>query len=244
MRSPCCDAVWSGKGSSRNASLMGLLVLGHGARADWKHSFITLGLAFGGRPAASFAQRLMLPVSNDTLLRVVRRRGTPPSPAPTAIGIDDWAWRRNQRYGTIIYDLQRRGPIRLRPDMEPATAQAWPAEQPQVAIIARDRGGAYARAAATALPNAVQVADRWHLMENASHAFLDAVRRSMRQIRCAIGAMAIKPELLTAAERLQYEGYLHREETNAVMNLSVLAYNIKRRIQMFGVQPLIQMIRT
>jgi hypothetical protein len=67
------------------------------------------------------------------------------------------------------------------------------------------------------LPNAVQVADRWHLMENASHAFLDAVRRSMRQIRCAIGAMTIKPELLTAAEKLQYEGYLHREETNAAI---------------------------
>lgn len=176
-----------------------------------------LGLALGGRPAASFARRLMLPVSNDTLLRVVRRRGCPPSPAPTVIGIDDWAWRRNQRYGTIICDLERRRPIRLLPDREPATAQAWLAEQPQVVIIARDRGGAYARAAAKALPNAVQVADRWHLMENASRAFLDAVRRSMRQIRCAIGAMTIKPELLTAAERLQYEGYLHREETNAVI---------------------------
>ena len=174
-----------------------------------------LGLALGGRPAASFARRLMLPVSNDTLLRVVRRRGCPPCPAPTVIGIDDWAWRRNQRYGTIICDLERRQPIRLLPDREPATAQAWLAEQPQVAIIARDRGGAYARAAAKALPKAVQVADRWHLMENASRAFLDAVRRSMRQIRCAIGAMTIKPELLTAAERLQYEGYLHREETNA-----------------------------
>jgi transposase len=76
------------------------------------------------------------------------------------IGIDDWAWRRNQRYGTIICDLERHRPIRLLPDREPATAQAWLAEQQQVAIIARDRGGAYARAAAKALPNAVQVADR------------------------------------------------------------------------------------
>src|SRR3979409_2696564 len=75
-----------------------------------------LGRALGGRPAASFAQRLMLPVSNDTLLRVVRRRGSPSFAPPTVVGIDDWAWRRNQRYGTIICDLERRKAITLRHD--------------------------------------------------------------------------------------------------------------------------------
>jgi hypothetical protein len=72
-----------------------------------------LGLALGGRPAASFARRLMLPVSNDTLLRVVRRRGSPSFAPPTVVGIDDWAWRRNQRYGTIICDLERHKTDRL-----------------------------------------------------------------------------------------------------------------------------------
>ena len=67
------------------------------------------------------------------------------------------------------------------------------------------------------MPHAVQVADRWHLMENASRAFLDAVRKSMRQIRTVIGATTIDLKLLTAAERLQYEGYLRREETNAAI---------------------------
>ncbi len=176
-----------------------------------------LGLALGGRPAASFARRLMLPVSNDTLLRAVRRRGSPAFPAPTVIGIDDWAWKRNQRYGTIICDLERRRPICLLPDREPATAQAWLAGQPQIAIVARDRGGAYSLAATKALPQAMQVADRWHLMENASHAFLDAVRKSMRQIRAAIGAATVDPDLLTAAERIQYEGYLRREDANAAI---------------------------
>ncbi|PNG24182.1 ISL3 family transposase [Methylocella silvestris] len=176
-----------------------------------------LGLALGGRPAASFARRLMLPVSNDTLLRVVRKRGCPPIPPPIVVGIDDWAWRRNQRYGTIICDLERRRPIRLLPDREPATAQAWLAGQPQIAIVSRDRGGGYSLAAAKALPQATQVADRWHLMENASHAFLDAVRKSIRQIRTAIGAAIIDPDLLTAAERIQYEGYLRREDANAAI---------------------------
>jgi transposase len=176
-----------------------------------------LGLALGGRPAANFARRLMLPVSNDTLLRVVRRRGTPRFLPPTVVGVDDWAWKRNQRYGTIICDLERRKTIALLPDREPATTQLWLSDQPQIEVVARDRGGGYALAAAKALPHATQVADRWHLMENASHAFLDAVRKSMRQIRGAIGAATINPELLTSAERIQYDGFLRREETNAVI---------------------------
>jgi transposase len=159
----------------------------------------------------------MLPVSRDTLLRVVRRRGSPRFVPPTVVGIDDWAWRRNQRYGPIICDLERRKTIALLPDREPATAQAWFSAQQQIEIVARDRGGGYALAATKALPRATQVADRWHLMENASHAFLDAVRKSMRQIRNAIGAATINPDLLTAAERIQYEGYLRREEANTVI---------------------------
>jgi transposase len=176
-----------------------------------------LGLALGGRPAATFSQRLMLPVSNDTLLRVVRRRARTPREPLNAIGIDDWAWRRNHSYGTIVCDLERRRPVTLLPDREPATAAAWLEQHQEITVIARDRGGGYGEAAAKALPHATQVADRWHLMENASRAFLDAVRKSMRQIRIAIGATTINPDLLTAAERLQYEGYLRREEINAAV---------------------------
>jgi len=160
----------------------------------------------------------MVPVSKDTLLRVVRRRGSPRFVPPTIIGIDDWAWRRNQRYGTLICDLERRKTIALLPDREPATAEAWLSGQPQITLIARDRGGGYALAAAKALPGATQVADRWHLMENASRAFLDAVRKSMRQIRTAIGAATVNPSLLTSAERIQYEGYVRREEDNAALS--------------------------
>jgi transposase len=92
--------------------------------------------------------------------------------------------------------------------------------QSQICVVARDLGGGYA-VAAQALPHAIQVADRWHLMENAISVFLDAVRKSMRQIRAAMGAAVIDPALLTFAETLQYEGYLRREETNA----AVLAFS-------------------
>ena len=158
-------------------------------------------------------------VSNDTLLRMVRRRGPRAFPPPAIVGIDDWAWRRNHRYGTLICDLERRATIALLPEREPATAEAWLALQSQICVVARDRGGGYAVAAQRALPHAIQVADRWHLMENASSAFLDAVRKSMHQIRAAMGAAAFEPALLTFAETLQYEGYLRREETKLRFSL-------------------------
>jgi len=131
----------------------------------------------GGRPAASFAKRLMLPVSNDTLLRVVRRRVCLRTEPLNVVGVDDWAIRRNHRYGTIVCDLERRRIVTLLPDREIATVQAWLADHPEIKIVSRDRGGGYGEATAKALPTAIQVADRWHLMENASSTFLDAVRK-------------------------------------------------------------------
>jgi transposase len=176
-----------------------------------------LGLALGGRPAASFAKRLMLPVSNDTLLRVVRRQTAMPTEPLVVVGIDDWAFRRNHQYGTIVCDLERRQIVALLPDRETATMQAWLSKHSGIKIISRDRGGGYGEAAAKALPDAIQGADRWHLMENASAAFLDAVRRFMRGIRTAIGTTTINPDLLTCAERLRYQGYLRRQDAHAAI---------------------------
>ena len=184
---------------------------------------------------ASFARRLSMPVSNDTLLRAVWRGGIPSFAPPAIIGIDDWAWRRNHRYGTLICDLERRKTITLLPDREPETAEAWLTNQPQIAVVARDQGGGYALATQKALPAAMQVADRWHLMEHASHAFLDAVRKSMRQIRAAIGATMINPTLLTAAEKLQYDGYLRREETKgAILAMAKEGATIKEIVRRTG----------
>ena len=214
----------------------------HGVLAPWARrtqrlNLIVhhLGLALGGRPASRFADRLMVPVSKDTLIRTVRRFGTPSPIPPRVIGIDDWAWRRNHRYGTLICDLERRRPIKLLPDREPATAQAWLSHQGQVEIVARDRGGGYGLAISRGLPQAVQVADRWHLMENASRAFLEAVRKSMRLIRRSIGVTRIDPELLTAAEKIQYEGFLRREDTSqAVMALFNDGISIKEIVRRTG----------
>ena len=130
--------------------------------------------------------------------RTIRRLGP-----FSVVGIDDWAWRRGQRYGTIICDLERRQIVDLLPDREMATVAAWLTKHPTITTVSRDRGGGYGEATARALPQATQIADRWHLVENASAAFLDAARKSMRAIRQAFGSVAIDPALLTRAERIQ-----------------------------------------
>lgn len=86
-----------------------------------------------------------------------------------------------------------------------------------------------------ALPEETQVPDRWHLQENASRAFVDTVAKSMRAIRGAIGAVTINPDLLAAAERIQYEGDLRREETNAaILELSKGGATIKQIVRSTG----------
>jgi hypothetical protein len=102
-----------------------------------------LGLALGGRPGQGLARRLLMPVSKDTLLRVVRARAPEAKPVSRVIGIDDWAWKRGHRYGTIVCDLERRKIVDLLPDREAATVEAWLADHPTVEIVSRDRGGGY-----------------------------------------------------------------------------------------------------
>jgi len=173
-----------------------------------------VGMALGGAAGGRLARRLALPVSRDTLLRLVRRSASvPPSSAPIIIGIYDFAWKRGQRYGTVICDLEHRRIIDLLPDWHPATIEAWLAHHPSIRIVACDRGAGYGHAVTRACPEANQVADRWHLMENASAAFLQAMRQSMRLIRRALATGTIDPNLLTSALGLQHEGFLRRKVT-------------------------------
>jgi hypothetical protein len=79
-----------------------------------------LAIALGGKPAATLSRRVNVKVSNDTLLRIVRHCGVPSFAPLSIIGVDDWAWKRNHRYGTLICDLERRRTIALLPDREGA----------------------------------------------------------------------------------------------------------------------------
>jgi len=230
-----CDTVVCGRRIFCEQFDVGVLAR-YGRRTQRLETIVHhLGLALGGRPGAEFANRLMMPVSKDTLLRVVRRRAIDRHEELRVIGIDDFAFRRGQTYGTIVCDLERRKPVTLLPDRALETSRAWLAKRPSISIVARDRGGGYGEAIARGLPDAEQVADRWHLMENSSRAFLDAVSKSMQRIRQAVGSKVVDPKLLTYAEKLQYEGYVRRQETNeAILQLAKSGTSIRQIVRQTG----------
>lgn len=190
----------------------------HGRRTGRFQNLVAyLGRAIGGRPAQALGRRMRIGVSKDTFLRSAATGARTMEFEPRVIGIDDWAWRKGQRYGTLICDLERRAVIDLLPDREPATVAAWLRQHPQIEVVARDRNGGYRQAISEALPDATQVADRWHLLQNASDAFLAAVRRAMPAIRRTACSAALDPGILTAAERLQFEGFQRRQQTNVMI---------------------------
>ena len=181
-----------------------------------------MGLVYeaGGDAGARAARRVGMPVSADTLLRIIHRALLPLLARPTIVGVDDWSWKRGQRFGTILVDLERRCPADLLPERTATSVAAWLAARPGIRVIARDRGNIYVDGATHGAPNAIQVADRFHLLCNLSeaverilkchhtalHATSEALRRSALDTQAQVVAPvppAEERQLSTAAERKQ-----------------------------------------
>ena len=153
--------------------------------ADLTETHRAIGLALGGEPGARLAEKLSLPTSPDTLLRRVKESAEAPYAPPRYVGIDDWAYRKGQSYGTILIDLERRRVIDILPGRDGEALKQWLAAHPQIEVITRDRWPAYIEAATTAAPQAKQVADRFHLLGNVREAVEKLLTRYGAEIRAA-----------------------------------------------------------
>ena len=203
-----------------------------------------IGLALGGEAGSRLAHRLTMPIGATTLLGMLRR-GAPEAPAraPRVLGVDDWAWRRGRRYGTILVDLERRRVADLLPDRRAETLVAWLRDRPGVEAVSRDRGGTYADAARRGAPDAVQVSDRWHLLENCSRSLLDAVRRRRAEVRSAARqgrvpaeAATAMPPPMTGAERRHWERWRRQRDTyDAVVRLRRAGLPVKEIVRRLGI---------
>ena len=138
------------------------------ARRTRRLDKIICSLAFyiGGRVGAKVTEKLSIGVSRQTLIRHILRNPTPPQIMPKVIGIDDFAFRRGQVYGTLLIDLERRKALDLIPSREAEDVAEWLKKYPQVEVVSRDRSLTYANAVNVALPHAAQIADRFHLVKN------------------------------------------------------------------------------
>jgi transposase len=144
---------------------------------------LAYGLALGGEAGARLVAGQGLRTSPDTLLRLVQAAPTPNAAAPQVLGVDEWAWRRGHRYGTILVNLEDHRVLDLLPERSAESVAAWLAQYPPITVVCRDRSALYAEGIRRGAPQAVQVVDRFHLVKNlreAVEAFLHSQRPALQ----------------------------------------------------------------
>lgn len=145
-----------------------------------RETLLALGLATSAEVSERLAPWLGMPISAPTLLRLLRVVICPPPQSVRILGVDDWAWKKGQTYGTILVDLEKRCPIELLADRKEATLTAWLLTHPEIEVISRDRGGEYAAAGRRGAPQAQQIADKFHILKNLREGLKELMARKQK----------------------------------------------------------------
>jgi transposase len=168
-----------------------------------------VGFEAGGEAGARVLSYLSVRVSGDTILRKLRQTDDRSTLTKARIvGIDDWAFRKGQSYGTIIVDLERHRVIDLLPDRTQATVFRWLEQHPEIAVVARDRSTDYAAAIQMGAPQALPVADRWHLLFNLRQMlerWLATIHRRLPPLEIPAGQAHLFPVQRHPFRRTQHE---------------------------------------
>ncbi|WP_019587602.1 ISL3 family transposase [Deinococcus apachensis] len=136
-----------------------------------------------GRGGARLGTQLDLTASASTLIRQLHRPLVLPPCRLLHVGIDDFAFRKGQTYGTVIVDLDTHRPVEILPDRTTTVVADWLRQHPEIELVTRDRSTEFACAVTQSLPNAVQVLDRWHLLKNLREALERFLGRHQNVLR-------------------------------------------------------------
>lgn len=149
-----------------------------------------IAVAEGGESGARTANSMGMQVSADTMLRQIRKAELPTVSTPKILGVDEFSFKRGQRYATILIDLEKHKRVDVLPDRSAESFAQWLKEHPGVEIISRDRGQIYADGGRQGAPNAIHVADRFHLVENIREAIERTFSSNYKEIKETAKAFA------------------------------------------------------
>jgi len=171
-----------------------------------------LFLEVSARKGSYLSGLISLPVSPSTGLRLIGSLPIPTSDFVNVLGVDDWAYRKGQSYGTILVDIEQRQVIDLVPERDGVSLKKWLGYHPEVSVVTRDRASAYSSAVSATLPNAIQVADRFHLLMNFSDCIYDVIRSEYKNLSNSLNENSSQECTITTVSPNEESGKVPQKE--------------------------------